>query len=173
MNRLVVILLFVSSIAFAQQPPSMVPEQTEAMKQCAFLEGEWKGAGWMMMGPNDRRTFTQTENVVSKLNGLVLQIDGLGKNPDGKVVHEALATIAFDERTKSYHFRSYEALGHYLDTDTSCSNNTLVWTLPAGPRKMRYTIKLNDKKQWFEIGEFSTDGTNWQKFFEMTLDKAK
>ncbi len=166
-------LLVLSTLAFAQQPPSTVAEQTEAMKQCAFVIGEWKGSGWMMMGPQNRRTFTQSETVVPKLNGLVLQIDGLGTNPEGKVVHEALATIAYDPGTKTYRFRSYEAQGHYLDTDATCHDSTLVWNINAGPRKIRYTITLNEKKQWFEIGESSADGSNWQKFFEMTLDKTK
>lgn len=173
MNRLLILLLFVSMVALAQQPPSTVPQQTEAMKQCAFLVGEWKGSGWLTMGSPERRTFTQSENFVSKLNGLVLQIDGLGKNAEGKVVHEALATIAYDPREKAYHFRSYDAQGHYLDTDATCHDNTLVWNMNAGPRKIRYTISLNEKKQWSEIGETSADGNAWQKFFEMTLDKSK
>jgi hypothetical protein len=35
--------------------------------------------------------------------------------------------------------------------------------------RIRYTIRLDDKGRWFEIGERSTDGATWTKFFEMTL----
>ena len=37
---------------------------------------------------------------------------------------------------------------------------------------MRFTLHLNDKNQWVEIGEFSRDGNQWMKFMEMTLDKV-
>jgi hypothetical protein len=174
MKILLLVAVLICAVAVsAQQPPSTVGEQIEAMKQCGFLVGDWKGEGWMMMGPGDRRTFSQSEKVEPKLNRLVLQIEGLGKDPNGKVVHEALATVAYDSHSKGFRFRSYEMQGHYLDTDSNCQDNTLVWNMSAGPRKIRYTIKLNDKKQWFEIGEFSADGNTWQRFFEMTLDKSK
>ena len=45
--------------------------------------------------------------------------------------------------------------------------------MPAGPRQMRYTIKLNQKGQWYETGEMSMNGQAGQQFFEMTLDKAQ
>jgi hypothetical protein len=38
---------------------------------------------------------------------------------------------------------------------------------------MRFTVRLNEKGQWFEVGEFSRDGKAWQKFFEMTLERVK
>jgi hypothetical protein len=38
---------------------------------------------------------------------------------------------------------------------------------------MRYTITLNDRGQWFEIGEISCDGKEWSKVFEMTLERVK
>ncbi|HWR17492.1 MAG TPA: DUF1579 family protein [Terriglobales bacterium] len=165
-------LLLTMSI-FAQQPPSTAPAQIDAMKQCSFLVGEWKGEGWMAMGPGDRRTFSQMETVESKLDGLVLQIEGLGKDASGKIVHHALATVAYDPESKSYRFRSYENHGRYLDTNAECNGSTLLWFMQAGPRKIRYTIRLNEKQQWSEIGEASPDGTSWMKFFEMTLSRVK
>jgi hypothetical protein len=32
---------------------------------------------------------------------------------------------------------------------------------------------VNEKGQWFEIGEVSTDGKQWRTFFEMTLERMK
>ncbi len=53
------------------------------------------------------------------------------------------------------------------------SENTLVWGF-ENPRAgtIRFTIKLNEKGQWFEIGEISRDGKAWQKFFKMTLSRT-
>jgi hypothetical protein len=36
----------------------------------------------------------------------------------------------------------------------------------------RFTITLTPAGEWWEIGEFSRDGTTWTKFFEMTLKKG-
>ena len=37
---------------------------------------------------------------------------------------------------------------------------------------VRYVIWQNEKKQWYEKGEFKREG-NWTQFFEMTLDQVK
>lgn len=34
-------------------------------------------------------------------------------------------------------------------------------------------LNLSQKDQWHETGEMSQDGTNWLKFFEMTLKRMK
>lgn len=163
----------VPALAAAQSgpPPDTVAAQIEAMKACSFLVGQWQGEGWMAFGPGDRRTFHQAEDVTSKLNGLLLQIEGLGKNDAGGIVHDALAILSYDPDGKRYHFKSYEHMGRSVDAAAECRNGTITWILPTGPRTMRYTIALNQKGQWYEIGEATTDGKTYQKFFEMTLDR--
>jgi hypothetical protein len=39
--------------------------------------------------------------------------------------------------------------------------------------QMRYTIKHNEKGEWFEVGEMTQDRQTWHKFFEMTLERQK
>jgi hypothetical protein len=52
--------------------------------------------------------------------------------------------------------------------------NTLEWGLQISERgRIRYTIELNEKGQWFEVGEMTQDGQKWNKFFEMTLQRQK
>ncbi|MGO9012467.1 MAG: hypothetical protein ACLQPN_20420 [Bryobacteraceae bacterium] len=157
----------------AAQIPSTAPEQIGAMKSCSFLAGQWAGEGWMSFGPGKPSTFHETESVAPKLDGLVLEIQGLGTGDAGKVVHSALAILSFDGQTKQYHFRAYDGTGHFVDADASCKDGAIIWTLPMGPRQMRYTIRLNQKGQWFEVGEMSGDSQKWQKFFEMTLSKSE
>ncbi len=160
-------------LACAQSgPPDSVPRQIEAMKACSFLVGDWRGEGWMAFGPGDRRTFHQTEHVTAKLNGLLLQIDGLGKNDAGETIHAALAILSYDADASRYRFKSYEHMGRSADAAAECHDGTVTWILPAGPRTIRYTIALNSKGQWHEIGEMTADGTTYQKFFEMTLDRV-
>jgi hypothetical protein len=40
-------------------------------------------------------------------------------------------------------------------------------------RSVRYTIRLDENGRWFEIGETSSDGSEWRKFFEMTLTRVE
>jgi hypothetical protein len=164
--------LLISATAFAQ-PPNTAPEQIEAIKACSFMSGRWAGNGWMAFGPGQRRPFHETENVRPKLEGLLFEIEGVGTNDAGKIVHAALAILSFDPDSKQYHFRAYDGTGNYLDTIAGCKDGIMSWSMPAGPRQMRYTIKLNQKGQWYETGEMSMNGQAGQQFFEMTLDKAQ
>jgi hypothetical protein len=169
-----VALLSAPAFAAAQSapPPSTVPMQIEAMKACSFLVGQWEGQGWMAFGPGDRRTFHQTEHVTSKLDGLLLQVEGLGKDDAGRTVHAALAILSYDPNEKRHRFKSYEHMGRSVDAAAECRDGKIAWILPAGPRTIRYTITLDEKGQWYEIGEATTDGKTYQKFFEMTLDRV-
>jgi hypothetical protein len=38
---------------------------------------------------------------------------------------------------------------------------------------VRFTIKLDEKGRWFEVGEVSQDGKERRKFFEMTLERVE
>lgn len=159
--------------ASAQQP-STVPEQIQAMQACSFLVGRWSGEGWISYGPGPRHTFHETENIEPKLSGLLLEIQGLGTNEAGKTGHAALAILSFDATEKRYHFRAYEMMGHYVDSVAECHDGVMTWSLPAGGpgAVIRYTISLNPKGQWHEVGMMTGQGQAEQQMFEMTLDKS-
>jgi hypothetical protein len=64
--------------------------------------------------------------------------------------------------------------GQSVDAEAKFTDAGFQWGFQAAPTlHMRYTVKLNDKSEWFEIGEMSQDGTSWRKFHEMTLQKVK
>jgi hypothetical protein len=153
--------------------------QQEAMKKLSFLTGEWKGESWTEFVPRQRHTSTGTETVQSKLGGLLLVIEGVhrrkgdGKEP-GKVVHGAFGVVSYDEKAKRYRFQAYTNRGNYTEAEAKVGDKKLEWGFRI-PQfgDVRYTIALNEKGQWFEIGEVSTDGKQWRKFFEMTLARVK
>src|SRR5437868_9229556 len=90
-------LVCVLPVALSAQPPAS--GQRAEMKKLDWLVGEWKGAGWIQMGPQGRKEFAITETVQGKLDGLVLLIEGQGKSKeDGSTVHTALALASYDER---------------------------------------------------------------------------
>ena len=166
-------LLCISSVALLAQTPAS--SQRAEMKKLEWLVGQWKGAGWMLMGPRGRREFTITETIQEKLDCLVLVIEGLGKSKvDGRAVHTALAFVSYDEGAKTFRWRAFTSEGRQTDAVAKVGTNTLEWGLEIPQRgRMRYTIKLNEKGEWFEVGEMTQDGQTWQKFFEMTLQRQK
>lgn len=142
-----------------------------AMQKLAFLVGEWEGGGSIAMGPGPRQPFAQTERIQFKHDGTLLLIEGQGKSPqNGQIVHDALAVMSFDPASAQYKFRSFVAVGRFAEATASVNGNTMVWSLNAGPMKIRYTITV-DNGVWREIGERSSDEKTWMPFFEMTVKR--
>lgn len=144
----------------------------EAMEKLAFLEGEWTGKAWVSMGPGQESNLDQHEKVQMKLNGNVLLIEGTGRE-NGNIVFQALGLMSFNVRKNEYQFKAFRDNG--LATDAYLivkGEKWLEWgfEIPNGG-KIRYIIKINEKGQWHELGEYSPDGQRWFKSFEMTLDK--
>ncbi|HKR64148.1 MAG TPA: hypothetical protein VJZ00_10480 [Thermoanaerobaculia bacterium] len=149
----------------------------DEMKKLDFLVGEWKGEAWFQMGPK-REYVYQTESVKPKLGGKVLLVEGLGKRKNengsiGDVVHDALAVLSWDESKNTYRFSTYTAQYGAMETTLDVTApNVGVWSMDVPGGKMRYTMRLTEKGEWNEVGEFTRDnGANWMKFFEMTLSK--
>ena len=161
------------------QPPTAPAGQRDAMKKLDFLIGQWKGEGWMEFAPGQRRTFKGNESVQSKLDGLLLAVEGVhyaGAGDKGQqvVVHSAFAVVSYDDKAKRYRFQAFTGRGTYEDAEAKVSDGQLVWGMKI-PQfgDVRYTIKLDDKGRWLEIGEVSRDGNTWRKYFEMTLQRVE
>src|SRR5262249_53237052 len=150
----------------------------EAMKKLGFLTGEWKGESWTEFAPGKRLTSMGTETVQSKLGGLLLVIEGVhrrkGGEKEGDVVHGAFGVVSYDEKAKRYRIQAYTNRGNYTEAEVKVADRKLEWGFRI-PQfgDVRYTITVNEKGQWFEIGEVSADGKQWRRFFEMTLDRVK
>jgi len=163
-------------IAQEQKPSST---RIEAMKKLSFLIGEWKGEGWNEFVPGQRRSSPISEKIQQRLDGIILITEGLGKvKMPGKeeevVVHNAFGVISYDARSQSYRVHSYLVNGQSVDADAKLTESGFQRGFqPAPTVHVRYTVRLNDKSEWFEIGEMSQDGTTWRKFHEMTLQKVK
>ncbi len=123
----------------------------------------------MIRGPNDTVRVRQTEDVKSKLNGLLMVVEGTGRNPDtGEVMFNALAIITYDDTGGVYHFRSYNE-GRYLDTELKVPGNGFEWGYKAGPAAVRFVMRLNEKGEWVETGDVSMGTSPPRKTFEMTV----
>jgi hypothetical protein len=173
-----IVLLLAGAGSSPGQPPAPAA-QREAMKKLDFLVGQWKGEGRMEFAPGQRRTFKGTEVVQGKLDGLLLTIEGLhrgrvGDKKEEVVVHNAFALVSYDDKAKRFRFQAFTSRGNYEDAEAKVSEGQLVWGMKV-PQfgDVRYTIKLDQKGRWFEMGEVSQDGKEWRKFFEMTLERIE
>lgn len=174
---LTVAFLLIPIAAFPQAPDSAA---VSTMKKVMFLEGQWQGKGWISFAAGKQEHFNQTETVRSALGGSIITIEGKGtaEDPDsGKLqaVHGAYAVIFYDVIAQKLKMHAYKD-GKFIAADAQIGNDgSFIWgfDLPSGTGRIRYTIRLNDKGQWYEIGEFSRDGGGtWLQNFEMTLDKV-
>ena len=155
----------------AQTAPSLSSRVNE-LKKLEYMVGEWKGTGWMER-QGGRETFAGVETIQSKLSGLALLVEGKFKDKDGKVIHETLAVISYDEKTKVYNFRTYLATGAVGDHELKILDGGWQWGFQIPQGNVRFTFKLGDKGEWREIGEFSADGKTWRQFLELNLLKVK
>ncbi|MDX1472226.1 MAG: hypothetical protein R3213_12075 [Flavobacteriaceae bacterium] len=131
-----------------------------------FMTGNWEGKGWMMTPNGNREEFNQTENIQFKLDSTAVLIEGLGKS-HGQIIHNAMAIVSYDKENNNYTFQSYLQNGRKGEFKAEIIGNKFYW---YPNQNMRYIIEINDKGQWFEIGEIK-QGENWFQFFEMTLNK--
>ncbi len=170
-----ILLLLVAFTLSAKAQTPAPTTQIEEMKKLNFLVGEWRGDAWAMIEQNKRETAKQTETVQFKLNGLTLLVEGVGKTTDGKdrIVHHAMAIISYDTVKKVHRVSAYQANGQAIEAEAKVGNNTLEWGFKRGDGTIRFTIKLTEKGEWYEAGDFSPDGKNWFKFMEMTLQRVK
>lgn len=167
---LILITAFMAITASAQEPNTAEAKKVE-MKKLDKMVGQWKGSGWILQGPK-RETFTGTENVQRKVDGLALLIEGRFTNPEGKVIHETLAAMSFDDKAKFYKMRTYLISGISGEYDFKIDGEGYEWGFQTPGGTIRYKIAITPDT-WTEGGEFSRDGTTWMKFFEMKLDRVK
>ena len=160
------LVLGVKANAWAQPSYDLNEAAQKKMAELSFLEGKWKGTGWMMGQDQKRSAFEQEETIQFKLSGTILQVEGLG-TADGKVVHHALAVISPGEEEGKFDFTSFLQSGEKGTYPAELIDGKLYW-YPV--KEVRYVIEINDKGQWFEVGEYNA-GAQWYKFLEMTLEK--
>ena len=175
-NRLMLplTLLFYVAISSAQAPRGPNLEvQREAMQKLAFLAGKWSGEAKGTRGPGAAFKVQQTEEIQYKLDGLVMLIEGAGRDPETKkVMFSALATVSYDDAAKSYRFRAYNN-GNYLDTELKVSENGFEWSFPAGPFTVKNAMRLNAEGDWVETTDVSSGDNPPRRTMEMTVRKGK
>src|SRR5215510_11249893 len=97
--------LLVSTMSQQLHTPDL-DSQRAAMKKLGFLVGKWSGEARISRGPGDPLELVQTEEVHYKLDGLILIIEGVGRNKaDGKLALQALGFLSYDDEAGVYRMR--------------------------------------------------------------------
>lgn len=169
--------LLAVTFIFQQGPPDFGGAvQIEKMKPLAFLVGEWKGAGFYFAGER-KIEIESTERVESLAGGTCLMIVGKhwmkGPNDQKLLIHDAAAMIRYNAVENKHRILTQLASGLGNDFDLVPGEKGFVWGYESETAgTSRYTMKLTERGEWFEIGERSADGgKTWTKFLEMTLKK--
>jgi hypothetical protein len=166
------------TIAREQGRPPEPTEQRAALKKLEFIAGKWKGEARQESAPGQWRAITQRETVELKLGGTLLIVEGLGtiRPPESKedvVVFNAFATISYNAGEKKYTMQSFLMDGRRIEPWIEPVESGFDWGFDApGDVKIRYRMRLNEKKQWHEVGDYKLPNQEWHRFFEMTLDKV-
>lgn len=161
--------------AYAQQSETASENLKVNMKKLAYFEGRWKGEAITTERNGTKTKINQEENIQFKLDGTVLLIEGIGRNPEsGKVVFNAMAVASYDEITQNYKFRSYLMNGNTTDAYFKVlADNKFEWgfDIPNGG-KIKFDLVLDPaKKTWNEKGSYSPDGQAWYPYIELNLTK--
>jgi hypothetical protein len=131
------------AIAASAQAPAPPSTQLDAMKKLDWMVGQWKGEARIEFAPGQQRTLTQTE------------------------------IISYDGKAKRYRWLAHTAGGEFTDAETKLTDGAFEWKFRAVQAgEFRYTLRRTGAGEWHEVGERSSDGKTWQKFFEMTLRRV-
>ncbi|MCF7803734.1 MAG: hypothetical protein K9N46_00345 [Candidatus Marinimicrobia bacterium] len=162
-------LLLMGAVGFAQEG---MPSQDESMEKLSHFAGEWQGDGWMMMRNGEKNEFTQTELVEWKLDNTILVIEGEGKTPEERKVHQAFGIISAGKSPGEFTLQSYLATGQSTTASAKLdSTGQFIWWFEDGrDGTIRYTTIVT-KNTWTETGEYSRDGETWRQFLGMELQR--
>lgn len=172
MKNLLILLLVIGLTKVMAQRPDVSARCKEEMSKLSYFVGDWKGEA-AIRSQSGVTTVTQTEHIEWKLDGLVLSIEGIGRDQD-KITFHAIAFVNFDATDQQFKLKSFVKEGFSTNAYFKLlETNKYEWgfDIPSGG-KSRYTIVLDpEKKTWRETGEYSRDGSQWFQFIEMNLVK--
>lgn len=149
--------------------------QRAAMKKLGFLVGKWAGEARLLRGPGEPVVLVQTEEAQFKLDGLILEIEGIGRAKlDNKPVLQALGIISFDDETGTYRMRAFND-GRFLETDVKllADGKSLTWGFTLGTIRTSSLLRINEQGEWTELAEITIDSQPARKLMELTVKRLE
>ena len=159
-------------MAQAPQPPNL-QKQHSAMAKLQFLVGSWAGTGRRLRSATESIELVQTEEAKYKLDGLLLTVEGVGKNKaDGSIVLQAFGLISYDDTAGVYRMRAFND-GRWLETDVQLdeATKTLHWGFTLGQIKTHSTLRINEAGDWTEKHEVTVGSEPARAFMELSVKR--
>ena len=162
-------------VLFMTQVPRTpnIESQRSAMKKLDFLVGRWSGEARVFRLPSQPVELIQTEDAYYKLDGLLLIIEGTGRNrSDAKIALQALGIVSYDDEAGTYRMRAFND-GRYLETELKLSESGkgISWGFTLGDVKTSSVLRINEKGQWTELTNITVGSQVARKFMELTVDR--
>lgn len=167
---LILVLATLPAALSAQRPPDPAIHKA-AMEKLKFLAGSWSGEAVVSHGEKPI-TLRQTEEVQFKLGGLVLLIEGTGRDEAGKVMFNALAVVSFDPQSNSYRIRAWTG-GNTVETEMKVTGNGFEWGFPIGPTTIVHRMTTDEQGRWSEISEVTTPDRHKHQAVKMLLSRTQ
>jgi hypothetical protein len=149
----------------------------EPMSAFNFLVGKWQGKVSYEPGANQPQEAFWSAHVHYNIGGNILLIDERGSEIENRsnTTVEILVVVYWDLVAKEYPARLYwfskDGAGS-VEGKTYVQDNLFVLQTNQPSAVTRFTITLNEKGQWYEVGEISDGGgESWKRTFEMTLNR--
>lgn len=153
-----------------------VAAQHVAMRKLSFLAGLWSGEARIFRIAGDPPVeLLQTEHAEYKLDGLLLLIEGIGRNKaDQKTVLQALGIISYDDEAGVYQMRAYND-GRYLETDVKLASDGkgLSWGFALGEIRTNSVLRLSDRGVWTELHEITVGAQPPRRFMEIRVSPQR
>lgn len=177
MKTLLIILIAFFSVTLSQAQGTAPESLKQEMKKLGYMTGKWKGEATIRQQDGSVLKISQEEIIQYKLEGTVILIEGIGRNPEvgDAIVFNALAIVSYNPNTKSFAFKSHVLDGNQTDAYFKIIKDyNFEWGFDTPNKaKIKYTIVLNPSaKTWVEKGEYSPDETTWYPFMDMNLIKV-
>jgi len=139
------------------------------------LVGKWAGEAGLLRGPGEAVVLAQTEEARFKLDGLILEIEGIGRTKsDNRPILQALGIISFDDETGTYRMRAFND-GRFLETDVELleDGKSLSWGFALGSVRTSSVLRINEKGEWTELAEISIDSQPARKLMELMVSRQE
>lgn len=149
--------------------------QRAAMKRLAFLVGKWTGEARIHRGPGEPVILAQSEHAQYKLDGLLLLIEGIGRDKtDGAPVLQALGIISYDDAAGAYRMRAFND-GRFLETVVKLSGDglSLTWGFALEDIKTSSVLRINDKGEWTEHHEIAVGSQPPRTLMELSVARVE
>lgn len=167
-------ILLIPCASFSQSEGTLLT----SLEPLELIVGTWHGEGWIINKNGEKKRFSQTEVIKSKVNGQVLLIDGLGYAIEDSVVtdqviHDVVGMILIEpDRGHATMMSILEGQGRSeVDLYMLEDGKSFQWsfTVPETEITVRFTEDLSQENRWVGTGEVLLTQDQSYTFFEMIL----